>query len=285
MNHPMNFRDSSLPTPTAQDIARLAEISRSVCGIELGGDKAEFICSRLERPMSELGFHTYSDYCARLESPDASKERLGFTEALTTNTTHFFREMGHFDWLRSTGIEMLMDRGAGRQWDFTIWSAACSTGQELYSALMTVDAETTHKPVRYRGVGTDLSTEVLTVAKRAVYLENEITKIPNSYRPSYLLSSKASDGRYRIVPQIRERSEWKEANLLQRSTMNGILADVIFLRNVLIYFNTSTQEKVLENVLSKLRDGGILITGHTETNSLPLRELHAIRPTIYQKAK
>lgn len=272
-----------LPTPTAQDIARLAKISRETTGIELGGDKAEFICSRLERHIQGLGFSTYSDYCSRLESSDANQERLGFSEALTTNTTHFFREIGHYDWLRSTGIEMLMESGAGRQWDLTVWSAACSTGQELYSALMAIDAETASKPIRYRGVGTDVSTAVLNSAKRAVYLEAEISRIPNDYRPSYLLSSKSSDGRYRIAPNIRERAEWKEANLLQRTTMTGILADVIFLRNVLIYFNSSTQEAVIENVLSKLRDGGILITGHTETNSLPLRKLRSIRPTIYQK--
>lgn len=270
---------------TAQDVTRLTELSRKITGIELGDEKTEFICSRLERLVAELGLSSYSEYCSRLEDPSAVEERADFSEALTTNTTHFFRESGHYDWLQSTGLDLLGETGAGRLWDLTIWSAACSTGQELYSALMTVDAVAAKNPIRFKGIGTDMSPEVVRFAKRAVYVESEIARIPESYRPACLLSSKASDGRYRIAPSIRERAEWRQANLLQRNTMNGIQADLIFLRNVLIYFSAETQMTVLDNVLSKLRPGGILMTGHTETSSLRLRELNAIRPTIYQKVR
>lgn len=271
------------PPPTSADVARLTKLSRSYTGIELGNQKSEFIRSRLQEHVRRLGLQSYSEYCARLECADAHQERLEFKHAVTTNTTHFFREAAQFDWLLQDGIAGMIGTGAGRAWDLTIWSAACSTGQELYSALMTLDAGTKSESVRYRGIGTDISSSVLQMASRAVYGKNEVIKIPKEYRPAYLLSSKSSDEIYRIVPKLREKAEWKETNLIDHSAIQGIHADIVFLRNVLIYFDTTTQETVLDNVLSKLRCGGFLLTGHTETNCLRLRELRAIQPTIYQK--
>ncbi len=273
------------PPPTPADVARLTKLSRSCTGIELGSDKTEFIRSRLEQFLTARGFQSYAEYCTLLERPDAHQERSEFKEALTTNTTHFFRESGHFDWLRKSGFDMLLEAGAGSSRDLMIWSAACSTGQELFSALMTAADHTKSKSIRLKGIGTDLSTAVLSTAKKAVYGQQDIIKIPEEYRHDYLLSSKSSNEVFRISPIIREKAEWRHANLLDRSTIGDFQADIVFLRNVLIYFSNETQNTVLENVLSKLRVGGILMTGHTETSSLRLKQLHAIRPTIYQKVK
>lgn len=273
------------PPPTPSDIARLTKLSRACTGIELGSDKTEFIRSRLEHCIRVRGLKSYAEYCSLLENSDAHKERAEFKEALTTNTTHFFRETGHFDWLRKSGLDDLIKAGVGRSRDLTIWSAACSTGQELFSALMTLAAHTKYNPINFKGIGTDLSISVLHSAKRAIYEKHDIKKIPEEYRHDYILSSKSSDEIFRISQELRAKAEWKQANLLDRSTIGEFEADIVFLRNVLIYFNGETQNIVLENVISKLRTGGILMTGHTETNSLRLRELRAIQPTIYQKVK
>ena len=271
------------PMPTETDIARLSNISRKFIGIELKDQKADFIRSRLDVHLKNLGLRSYAEYCEHLEHCKSGQDRLDFSESLTTNTTRFFREIGHFDWLRTEGIGCLVRDGAGQMQNLTVWSAACSTGQELYSALMTIDITTKSNRIRYNGIGTDFSPAVLKTAKRAIYDLNEISSIPEDMRPGYLLSSKKHKNVYRIAPEIRNKTEWKEANLIDRSTMNDIKADLIFLRNVLIYFSAETQEKVLENVLSKLRLGGFLLTGHTETNGMRLRDLRSIRPTIYQK--
>lgn len=273
----------SLSPPTTADIERLTKISRTITGIELGREKSEFIRSRLDQHLKNLGFQSYFEYCSRLEATDAHHERVAFAEALTTNTTHFFREDAHYKWLREEGLEELLKQGAGQARDLILWSAACSTGQELYSALMTVGAYAKANPVRFRGIGTDISAQVLKDAERAVYGRSEILKIPNEYRPDFLLSSKSSNDLFRIAPVIREKAEWKKANLVDRSTMDTFQADIVFLRNVLIYFSSQTQDIVLDNVLSKLRRGGFLMTGHTETSSLRLKQLRAIQPTIYQK--
>ena len=269
---------------TAADIARLAKIADRESGIELGADKADFLNSRLSRIVEAKGLADFAAYCSYLESRNSADVRE-FVEAITTHTTSFFRERGQFDWLQAEGFEALYATGAGKTRDLVIWSAASSTGQELYSAM--ICAQSTAKtlaPLRYRGVGTDISTKVVAEAKRGIYMRPEITGIPAEIRPDCLLSSKSNDGRYRIVPELRNKIDWRVGSLTNAATLQNIDADVAFLRNVLIYFDDETQIKVIRNVLSRIRPGGYLLTGHSETSHARALDLEVIKPTIYRKA-
>lgn len=281
----MDAAGTDQPRIGPRDISRLAEIADSEAGISLGQDKVDFLINRLRRRVSALGLAGFSDYCDLLEQSGAEAERRAFIESITTHTTSFFREKLQYDWLLETGLQSLWDMGAGKGRDLTFWSAACSTGQELYSALIVAQTARSRKfaGMRFRGIGTDLSRRVVQKAETAVYVKEEVAGIPKELRPGCLLSSKSNDGRYRIIPDLRRLSEWRTANLTAIGTLNGIAADLIMLRNVLIYFDEETQNRVVANVLSCLRPGGYLLTGHSETARPKTHGLDVVRPTIYRK--
>lgn len=267
------------------EIAALAKIAHREAGIVISAQKTEFMMARLNRRLSELGIQNFGLYFELLESHEGAEERRRFVEALTTHTTSFFREGAQYDWLLQTGLPELIAQGAGRDRDLVIWSAACSTGPELYSAMMTATMAGEASPggIRVRGLGTDISRPVLVQAARAIYPVEEIAGIPPALRPKFLLSSKNGGGEVRIVPEMRRRTEWKLNNLSQRGGQPDVMADVAFLRNVLIYFDQGTRTIVLGNVLDRLRPGGFLLTGHSETSEARLSGLTVIRPSIYRK--
>ena len=282
-------RAAVTPTPAIrpEDARVLVRVAREVGGLAIGPEKTEFLAARLTRRLTALGMEDFARYAALLTEPGGERELPAFIEALTTHTTSFFRERGQYDWLRETGLPQLLLDGAGRNRELSLWSAACSTGQELYSALMTVAAlrESETSGLRFRGLGTDLSHPVLRQARRAIYDREEIAGIPDPMRRQFLLSARDGGGLYRIAPEIRHRARWACANLVRPGDLGGIEADVIFLRNVLIYFDAPTQARVVGNVLGRLRPGGYLLTGHAETLRAERHGLVPIRPSIYRKDK
>lgn len=267
------------------DVERLSVIAQREAGISLGQDKADFLQSRLARRLAKTGLSSFKDYCDYLDRPEGKAEIRVFVESIATHTTSFFRESTQFDWLGTTGLDMLWDGGAGQTRDLVTWSAACSIGSELYTALMVLHSAGTKRfgRIRCKGIGTDLSRQVVRVAENAVYSRQEIDGIHPDLRPDYLLSSKSGADRYRIAPVLRHLTEWRVANLTDRAMLSGIEADVVFLRNVLIYFDADTQQQVLQNVLGRLRPGGFLMIGHSETGTLRDLGLTTVRPTVYQK--
>lgn len=273
--------ESSAPDLGAREIGRLALIAERETGIIIDHNRPDFISSRLNRRIAALGLEDYRQYCDLLETPESSELRQ-FAEALTTHTTSFFREKPQYDWLVAEGLEALLATGAGIERDIVVWSAACSTGQELYTTAMVLAEHP--RPLRFKGIGTDLSQKIIRQAERAVYTLDDIEGIPVDLRRRYILASKRDGDIFRIVPDIRRRCEWRAANLLRSNTFSAIDADIAFLRNVLIYFDKATQSEVLENVISKLRAGGILFTGHAETAEARRHtRLQAVRPSIYRK--
>ena len=287
----MSYPQRNLPNDgnpiSTRDIERLAVIAAREAGIELGQDKADFLLSRLSRHLDQDGLASFSQYCDVLERPGATAQIRRFVEAITTHTTSFFRERGHFDWLWSHGFRELWSKGAGRSRDLVIWSAACSTGQELFSAMICAQHAATRdfQGMRFRGIGTDISSKVVAQAQSGIYSQPDIIGVPAELRAQSLLSSKAGDGRYRIVPDLRQRTNWRLANLTRVNTLTNIDADIVFLRNVLIYFDDDTQISVIRNVLSRLRPGGFLLTGHSETAHARTLDLTVIKPTIYRKER
>ncbi|SDY79204.1 CheR family methyltransferase [Citreimonas salinaria] len=271
------------PRLGSTDIEDLAAWALRLTGITLTERKQEFLASRLGRRLAATGSADYAAYLRRLKTdPD---EHARFAEALTTHTTSFFREAPQFEWLRSEGLKALTG-SRGTTLELLFWSAACSSGQEGYSALMVAEQARLHDnlPARARLLGTDISSQVLRIAAQAVYDRTQIRDIPKDMRPRFLLSSRKDDGRYRIVPDLRNLASWSQANLVSGDGLGRFSADLVFLRNVLIYFDNEMREAAIENVVSRLRPGGFLLLGHTEGSHIRHRtDLRTVRPSIFQK--
>ena len=285
MGNALRASAHTVPVLHEKDLTRLAVIADREAGISLGPDRADFLIARLSARLAANGLLDFSAYCDLLERPDGKAEVRIFLESIAIHTTSFFRERGHYDWLRNTGFRMLWELGAGHSRDLVIWSAACSIGAELYTAMITcMQARGDDMPgFRFQGIGTDLSRQVVRIAENAVYSAEEIIGIPDELRRSCLLSSKTGDRRYRIVPELRRKTTWRTGNLSHGGTLGHIQADVVMLRNVLIYFDERTQARVISNVLDRMRPGGFLLTGHSETATARGQSLEIIRPTIYRK--
>ncbi len=277
-----SIQPSSLPLQP-EDVKQLVALARVVVGITVNDRKTDFLTGRLGRRLAANGLASYAEYCRLLRT--SAVERVAFGEALTTHTTSFFREKAQYDWLLTEGLPELEEKGQVKQRDLLIWSAACSTGQEGYSALMVVHQARDRGlwGLKPRLIGTDVSRTVVRQATSAVYSKQEVEGIPIDLRRRFLLSSKTTSGVFRIAPELRAQSTWRAANLASGEGLDGIAADVVFLRNVLIYFDEEIRTRVLDNVYRRLRPGGFLMTGHTEAAHARRDGLELVRPSIYRK--
>ena len=257
------------------------------CGIRYPPGKRVTLEARLRKRLRALSLDSFAEYCPRVLGPAASQEEIvRMIDEVTTNKTDFFREPAHFDFLLREVLPAMNDMGVGTgaQRELVLWSAACSTGEEVYTlAMVLADAGEKGPPLRFSIMGTDLSTEVLAVARRAVYDQKLIEPVPASMRSRYLLQSRDREsGLVRIVPDLRARARFANLNLLSRFTMRGA-PHVIFCRNVLIYFDRPTQKRVLDRLCELLAPGGFLFLGHSDSITglnLPLAQRV---PSVYRK--
>jgi chemotaxis protein methyltransferase CheR len=277
------------PSPLRpEDAALLCRIARERGGLALSPEKRQLLEQRLSRRMRVTGHTSYSHYIADLVRPGNDAEMQAMIEALTTHTTGFFREPSQFDWLRTTGLPARIADGAGTERPMVLWSAACSTGAELWTAAMVADrlARASFRPLRWRVFGSDLSAAILTRAARAIYSEDEIAGLPEDYRSDYLLRSRRRQGNghiYRIVPDLRRNARLFRGNLVEAAPALDAGVDVAFLRNVLIYFDAQGRDAAVRHVVSRLLPGGFLLTGHTESLNPVPAGLSQVGPSIYRK--
>ncbi|MEM9781127.1 MAG: protein-glutamate O-methyltransferase CheR [Pseudomonadota bacterium] len=258
---------------------------RRRAGIELDENCGAFLRARLGARLTGLNEADFTAYVARL-GRDPGEQRW-CVEALTTHTTSFFRERSQFDWLNDKGVPALLEQRASNREPLTLWSAACSTGQEGYTALMTVvDAlrRQGRDSVATRLVGTDISRRVLSEAQRGIYQGAEASSVPEDLAERYLMRSRSGDGRVRIVPELRKRAAWTIGNLAEDDKLPSIAADIVFVRNVLIYFSAETRARVLANVIKRLRPNGYLLVGHAEAGGARHPDLIMLCPSIFMKA-
>jgi chemotaxis protein methyltransferase CheR len=263
-------------------------LARATARLNLDPAKTDFLQLRLSRRLRALGLSDFDAYEALLRDEPDGAEALCLVEALTTHTTSFFRESAQFDWLAGRGLDALTQAGAGFERPLILWSAACSTGAELWSAGMVL-ADAAARPGglrRFKLFGTDVSRPILRKAASATYDEDEIAGVSADRRVRHLLRSRAParDGRrfYRIAPELRERASFAVANLADEASLPPLAADVVFLRNVLIYFDAPTQAAIVQSVSRRIRQGGCLLTGHAEALTAQ-PGLRAIGPSIYRK--
>ena len=244
---------------------RLGQFIHDYSGIRMPPSKRTMLEGRLRRCMRESGHVSINDYCAYLfDGGGLDRERVRLLDAVTTNKTDFFREPQHFEFLTEVGLPAIAKRRGGK---VKIWSAACSIGAEAYTTAMVIEEfGRQSKRLDYSILGTDLSTQVLSQAVAGRYSEQMIAPVPRDLRARYLMRSRdPKRGEVRIVPALRARLSVARMNLMDEQYPVDNDFDVIFLGNVLIYFDKPTQAKVLKNLCEHLAPGGYLILGHSES--------------------
>ncbi len=264
-----------------RDISELIE--RQV-GIQLPPAKRTMVEGRLRKRVKALGLASLDHYGAYLfDEGRLDEEIVSLIDCVTTNKTDFFREPSHFEFLCRRALPDLLERGAGRP--LKVWSAACSTGAEAYTAAMVLQNQIlAGLRFTFSILGTDISTDVLDQAEAAIYPQAMIEPVPEADRQRYVMSSKdVSRGLVRIVPELRRLVQFHRLNLMDPVYPFDRSLDVIFCRNVLIYFDKPIQKLVIKRLTSHLRTGGYLILGHSESMAgAEELGLDPVLPSIFQ---
>jgi chemotaxis protein methyltransferase CheR len=263
----------------AADFERVRELIYQRAGISLHAGKQAMVYSRLSRRLRETGHPSFASYLQFLQAntgPSGEGEWQEFINCLTTNLTSFFREDHHFHALADD-----LKARAGRA--LRIWCSAASTGEEPYSIAMTV-VETLGASANVRIMASDIDTKVLATAQRGVYEAGARGLSPERLQRHFLRGKGGNAGFIRVKPELAKLIEFRPFNLMSRSWSMGEPFDLIFCRNVMIYFDNPTQRQVLQQMHQVMRPDGLLYVGHSE-NFTDARDLFALRgKTIYQRS-
>jgi chemotaxis protein methyltransferase CheR len=265
-------------TITDQEFALFQRLIYKIAGISLNDSKKVLLVGRLTRRLKVYEFGTFTQYYRMLATGDHPEELQTMVDLLTTNETYFFREPKHFEFLRD---EIIKKRSSPAT--FRVWSAASSSGEEIYTLAMVLADSLPNTP--WEIVGSDISTQVLAKAATGHYSLARTEGIPPAFMKKYCLKGvRAHAGTFLIAPELRKRTSFYQINLTLPVDADIGDFEVIFLRNVMIYFDPETKAKVVNHLLPRLKRGGHLIIGHSETlNGLKIDPLDTIRPTIYRK--
>ena len=250
---------------TEDDFKKIANILHSHAGIALAEGKAALVYSRLAKRLRTLGLRSFREYCSLVEGQQGVDERQAMMAALTTNVTRYFREPHHFDHLREVVMPKLAEtaRRGGR---VRLWSAACSNGQEPYSMAITVlTALPEAASLDVKILATDIDPNMIAEGKAGVYREDAVAPVPLDLRRKWFKKSGAG---WEVADELRELVAFRELNLIGDWPMRGKF-DVIFCRNVVIYFDEPTQERIWSRFAPALVPGGTLYIGHSERVSGP----------------
>lgn len=261
---------------TDDEFAQFQSLMRNLAGITLSSSKKALVCSRLGRRLEHLGLGSYADYLLLLKSVQHRQELQAAVDLLTTNETSFFREPRHFDFLRDTILKPRTERAP-----FRVWSAACSSGEEPYTLSMVLADALGTAP--WEIVASDLSTRMLEQARQARYPMEDARTIAQAYLHRYCLKGVGSrEGTFMIESQLRARVDFRQINLHNALPAMGLF-DVIFLRNVMIYFDTTVKRQVLARLVPALKPGGYLMIGHAESLHGICDTVQTVAPAIYRK--
>ncbi len=271
------------PLMTDKELKQFSEFIYSELGIKITQTKKTMLQARLQRRLRTLNMKSYGQYLEYLQSLRGLEVELPqMVDAVTTNTTSFFREPKHFEYLSQIILPQWQKKHPGQT--FAVWNAGCSSGEEPYTTAMTLmDYHERVSPLRFTIVATDISTDILKKAARAVYEDEKIGTIPVEFRRKYLLRSKDRTKRMvRIVPELRETVSFRRLNFMDDFQFREKM-DLIFCRNVMIYFDKKTQTELVQKFCNHLEPGGHLFIGHSESLAgadLPLKQL---APATYMR--
>ena len=267
-----------------EGFVRFARYITGELGIKMPDSKISMIQSRLVRRVRELGLPSVEHYGEYLFALGNDEEREHFINAVTTNKTDFFREPDHFQYLTNVALPSLtrdykFDPGCIR-----VWSAACSSGEEPYTLGMVLSEFSLRQTkTDFAILATDVSTKVLQKAKRGIYTEEQIAPVPVEMRTKYLLqNTNRSERLVRVVPKLRQKVSFHQLNFMAANYDIKDSFDVIFLRNVLIYFDKNIQEAVVNKVCRYVNPGGYLFISHSESLSGLQVPVNRVGTSVYR---
>ncbi len=270
---------------TEKDFEAFSKFIYGEFGIKMPPVKRIMLQGRLLKRIRELNMSSYSEYKDYLFSKEGHQEEIfNFLNVVTTNKTDFYREPVHFDFLKSHVLPKFTEKATREP--FNIWSAGCSSGEELYTIAITLSEYKREQPsFSFKMLGTDISHNVLDKAAKGVYAINKVDIVPLELKKRYLLKSKDKENQtVKIIPELKNNLNLKYLNLMDTTYSNiSEKFDVVFCRNVLIYFDRFTQESVINKLSTYLKPGGYFFIGHSESLTGMDVSLEHIKPTIFRK--
>lgn len=259
------------------EFLRIQEMVYDYCGINLHDGKQALVKGRLKKRLRHLNLNSFSDYLNYVESDESNREFLLLIDILTTNKTSFFRENQHFKFIREELLPQLDDRPV--KW----WSAGCSSGEEPITLAMILQEEAIKmREPQVKILATDISIEMIKMAKAGIYAPDKLEGVPNYLLSKYFDKVSAPKVQYKIKDSIRKKITYGRLNLLEPWPMKGPF-QMIMCRNVMIYFDKKTQQKLVSRFYNLLEPGGYLFIGHSENVSNRDIGLKTIIPAAYQK--
>jgi chemotaxis protein methyltransferase CheR len=263
-----------------REFRQISELAHERFGLELKPGKEALVASRLGKRLRQRGFKTFDDYYQHILADKTGEGLIELIDSLTTNHTSFLRERAHFEFLSRAVLEEWA-RG-----DLNIWSAACSSGEEPYSIAMCVSDTWSKAGVKNRALrvfATDISTRVLSIAQRAVYPAERFREMPEAWRRAYLLKGVGeAQGQFKVKPELTRTIDFERINLIEPFRHSRTF-QVIFCRNVMMYFDKSTQQDIVQRLGASLETGGYLFVGHSESLTGIRHNLGYVCPAIYRK--
>ncbi len=270
-----------------QEFQRFSSYIFENVGIKMPPAKKTMLEARLQKRLKALGIGSFEEYCSFVFSPPGHEsEIIHLIDVVTTNKTDFFREAAHFDFMVKTALPTILGgRGAWGSQPLRIWSAGCSTGEEPYTLAMVLAEYAVNNPdFKVAITATDICTKVLQTAKTAIYPEERTDTIPLNLKKKYLLRSKdRAKSLVRIAPQLRSLVSFQRINFMDDDLGLADKMDIIFCRNVVIYFDKPTQQTLMQKFHRQLRPGGYLFIGHSETLSGLNVDFVPVASTVYRR--
>jgi chemotaxis protein methyltransferase CheR len=271
-------------TISDKDFRKLSEFIYSNYGIKMPLEKKTMLEGRLAKRLRANQMSSYAEYCDYLFSEGGEQEIIHMINVVSTNKTDFFREQSHFEFLLESVLpEYSMEK---RIKPVRIWSAASSSGEEPYTLAMVMSEHNRlcDQALPFSIFGTDISSDILQRAINGIYTEERVANIPLSYKKRYLMRNKDAQKKIvRIVPELRKTCSFERLNLMDSSYSVNEQFDIIFCRNVLIYFDRPTQEAVINKLCKHLVPGGYFFLGHSESAMGMDVPLTTIKPTVFRR--
>jgi chemotaxis protein methyltransferase CheR len=254
-------------------------------GINLGSDKKTMVEIRIKRRLRDLGISSFGQYCDHVFAPEGrDSELVNLIDVITTNKTDFFREAAHFDYLVAKALpDLAVRKGSNRK--SLVWSAGCSTGEEPYTlAFVLSEYAQEYIGFRFNVLATDICTAVLAKAATGIFKGESLKPVPQGLRRKYFMRSRDSQSDlFRVVPETRALIEFRRLNFMDADFGIADTPEIIFCRNVIIYFDRPTQVRLLEKLTRHLAPGGYFFAGHSESLQGMDLPLVPVAPAVYRK--
>lgn len=266
---------------TEKNFNEIRQIVYDTCGISLGPQKQSLVSARISKRLRHLSLEDIGDYLSFLKDDESGNEIIHLLDAISTNTTHFFRESAHFTFLTDL-VKEWMAKGQQR---FRVWCAASSTGEEPYTIAMSMLEATKGQRADIRILATDINTQVLRHAQQGEYTQKAVEGIPAALLSSYFTKNKNSDGStsYTANQSLKELIIFRRFNLATDTLPTQRPLDIVFCRNVMIYFDNIVRTRLLNEIYRVTRPGGYLMVGHSESLTGLVSDFKGVRPSVYTR--